>query len=356
MNIRYPFCNAITLAICLLNIPLSDQSAAVAASISIDNTAVTGELNDFTPDGFIRILEDFTVPDKPNRVLVVTVAGQMNKGLGIFGIKWGTQRFTEAVDFHRWGNTNIRAGIFYLLNPDPGTKDIVYNRDTVQGGWSFSAMALSNVRQEAPETDRDRDSVELPTIDEGDPNWDPLLHDPDFGLSNTVITVADNSLLIEALSRSGDNEALVLPAGPAPNFFLNEPDLVFDGTSYGATSVIPTAGAITRDWGVPAGNDTLNYSALVSAAFAPAESTDSADFDGDLDVDGADFLMWQRGFETNGDGDADGDGDSDIDDLTIWELQFGSTINPLGAASGVPEPTSWILGAIGLTVLGRQRR
>lgn len=55
----------------------------------------------------------------------------------------------------------------------------------------------------------------------------------------------------------------------------------------------------------------------------------SADFDEDMDVDGDDFLAWQRGFGTlapnamKSDGDADNDLDTDGDDLLVWEAQYG---------------------------------
>ena len=56
---------------------------------------------------------------------------------------------------------------------------------------------------------------------------------------------------------------------------------------------------------------------------------DSADFDADGDIDGRDFLLWQRGFgtvapnATKSDGDADNDLDVDGDDLAIWQNQYG---------------------------------
>ena len=54
----------------------------------------------------------------------------------------------------------------------------------------------------------------------------------------------------------------------------------------------------------------------------------NADFDEDNDVDGSDFLAWQRGFgQTTGavssEGDADGDNDVDSLDLATWQTQFG---------------------------------
>lgn len=51
-----------------------------------------------------------------------------------------------------------------------------------------------------------------------------------------------------------------------------------------------------------------------------------ADFDGDHDVDGNDFLIWQVGFgvgAAHAEGDADGDMDVDAVDLAIWEAEYG---------------------------------
>ena len=69
------------------------------------------------------------------------------------------------------------------------------------------------------------------------------------------------------------------------------------------------------------------------------QAAPSADFDTDGDVDGADFLAWQRGFGTQipnatlADGDADNDQDVDAADLGIWQGQFGSSALPLAASS-----------------------
>lgn len=75
----------------------------------------------------------------------------------------------------------------------------------------------------------------------------------------------------------------------------------------------------------------------------------NADFDGDGDVDGRDFLRWQRGYglggqTTNANGDANGDGIVNGADLAIWQGQYGS--GALAAAVAVPEPNSWLLLAV----------
>ncbi len=87
------------------------------------------------------------------------------------------------------------------------------------------------------------------------------------------------------------------------------------------------------------------------------EATGNANFDGDGDVDGADFLLWQRGVGiTNGatlaQGDANGDGAVNGADLVIWRSQYGQGGATVAAASAVPEPASgslaaaWVLGAL----------
>ncbi len=77
--------------------------------------------------------------------------------------------------------------------------------------------------------------------------------------------------------------------------------------------------------------------------------TPSADFNLDGEVDGVDFLTWQRGFgallgATHSQGDADGDGDIDQDDLTILETDYGLFTAALdNLAVAVPEPGTWAL-------------
>lgn len=66
----------------------------------------------------------------------------------------------------------------------------------------------------------------------------------------------------------------------------------------------------------------------------------SADFDGDGDVDGADFIKWQRGGSPN---------PLSSSDLSLWKQQFGSSA-ALGAGAAVPEPTSLVLATLPMLV------
>jgi hypothetical protein len=86
---------------------------------------------------------------------------------------------------------------------------------------------------------------------------------------------------------------------------------------------------------------------------------DNADFDGDGDIDGNDFLAWQVGFgiasgASLAQGDANDDGAVNHLDLAIWEIQYG-TVSTLATMAVVPEPAaSWSLLVAGILLL-RQR-
>jgi hypothetical protein len=80
---------------------------------------------------------------------------------------------------------------------------------------------------------------------------------------------------------------------------------------------------------------------------------ESADFDGDGDVDGRDFLIWQRGYSsvgtaTRATGDANGDGQVDAADLTVWQEQYGAVMS--SQALTVPEAHTWLL-CMGMAII-----
>jgi hypothetical protein len=93
--------------------------------------------------------------------------------------------------------------------------------------------------------------------------------------------------------------------------------------------------------------------------------TISADFDEDGDVDGRDFLAWQRGYgkllgATHAEGDADGDGDVDADDVLEFHNQYllpSLTANSL-TSRAIPEPgtLALLLGGCSLLLFHRGQR
>jgi hypothetical protein len=102
---------------------------------------------------------------------------------------------------------------------------------------------------------------------------------------------------------------------------------------------------------------TLGYD--VTYDISPVGAVEDADFDGDGDVDGDDFLTWQRGLGVGNDlstGDANDDNVVDGDDLAIWTAQFGPGAS-LAAVAQIPEPASAALLAVGgIAMIGARRR
>jgi hypothetical protein len=141
-------------------------------------------------------------------------------------------------------------------------------------------------------------------------------------------------------------------AGPTGGYVLK--DAIsgedFAGTSGEVVILDPTPLTVGRGMfnnGVTDWSDALIDEVRVSdTALTPEEFVflagavaEDADFDGDGDVDGQDFLTWQRGVGLPGtltSGDANDDGDVDGDDLAIWRQQFG----PGAPVSAIPEPAT----------------
>lgn len=73
-----------------------------------------------------------------------------------------------------------------------------------------------------------------------------------------------------------------------------------------------------------------------------------SDFDADGDIDGSDFLIWQRGVgltnsATRAQGDSDNDRDVDDADLVNWKTLFGASESS-AVVRNIPEPATGLLG------------
>lgn len=108
--------------------------------------------------------------------------------------------------------------------------------------------------------------------------------------------------------------------------------------------VTPVSAAIS--WNVTSPLDlAIAQDVGVPIVFIPSPG----DFDRDLDVDGGDFLVWQRG------GSPISLSQSDLDD---WESNFGAIPILTANSLPVPEPVTSLLLVLGLliTALGPTRR
>jgi hypothetical protein len=112
-------------------------------------------------------------------------------------------------------------------------------------------------------------------------------------------------------------------------------DLLDFGALTGSFSVMLPSLDAGLTWDV----STFDTSGVLSVV---ADIVENADFDGDGDVDGRDFLAWQRGESPN---------PGSAADLAIWQEQYGS-LDVLSTSVAVPEPSTALLTALfGLFVI-----
>ncbi|MCC7083963.1 MAG: dockerin type I repeat-containing protein [Pirellulales bacterium] len=199
-------------------------------------------------------------------------------------------------------------------------------------------------------------------------------YDLDFGVhAFTPATVSDNASHSETVSFSILDDhpnywspAQALEVDDDPN--THNPYVSVAGMGTGTTTftgdtlTVHLAGA--NEYTNP---DTLDFTRTTLAGIVieynsivpPAHQ---GDFNGDGNVDGADFVAWQTHFPTASgatlaDGDANGDGAVDGADFVIWQTNFPYTAPGPGSAP-VPEPNAValaLLSAFGLLFARRMR-
>lgn len=201
----------------------------------------------------------------------------------------------------------------------------------------------------------------------------------DFILPNVAITRGDSRGIYNA-AQEELFEDFASPAGTRWAFPNNNPEKTLAATNYAELTFEnwQTAFGGSTGGGPPATVGQLAVLHLVeqdiyldiqftawgagsgaggSFAYERAVITLSADFDRDGDVDGRDFLTWQRNFGLSevlqSEGDADFDGVVTGSDLEVWQESY---VGPLTAITAVPEPGSVILVGMLMVVISSRRR
>ncbi len=149
------------------------------------------------------------------------------------------------------------------------------------------------------------------------PAWDPtgnLLADFESFASMNAFPIAGSDLI-------GEGDATY------------QPDVDFNGVSRSGTNDV---GAYVYD-------SNGNPGWVITSAFKEFLELLDGDFDNDNDVDGADFLAWQR----------DGLNATDLD---AWEANFGTTGLPVTASTSVPEPSTGVIIFVCCGVCAMRRR
>lgn len=170
--------------------------------------------------------------------------------------------------------------------------------------------------------------------------------------SGTAITAATLDLDVSLFSFSGGSFPIVPVFGYAGDGFAEINDAAVTPNLLGASNPITQLGPITIDLSTnyiegllgisthlgllligdannhQAGFDNFTDTPVLNIAF---DFFTPGDFDQDGDVDGGDFLKWQRGESPNV---------LSSLDLADWQTNFGTTSGPAIAAAAVPEPSS----------------
>lgn len=183
---------------------------------------------------------------------------------------------------------------------------------------------------------------------------------PQFEIDPSLEDSTDTNLFVVKLELSESsfsdtatvwmNPELGLASDPVGGTVLTGENIEFSRVYIDAITA-GTAGLDPLELGV----DEFRFGTSFAEVTPIAALVDDTDFDGDGDIDGSDYLAWQRGFGTTGapgslhmQGDANDNGTIDGADLAIWETQFGTAPALGGGSSAVPEPSCLILAAIGL--------
>ncbi|MCA9231068.1 MAG: autotransporter-associated beta strand repeat-containing protein [Planctomycetales bacterium] len=229
---------------------------------------------------------------------------------------------------------------FTLFNSLSGTASIVNGAGTGSSGLIDlnGATQAWNVPDGAPVVDV---SVEVPMTNGG-------LTKAGAGTlalegANTYTgdtSVLDGSLII-GTPFLADSSDVYLTTGAEINLdFGGGPDVIDSLFIDGISQAAGIWGAVGS--GAQFTSPLITGSGLLQVAtFVPDPP---GNFDGDDDVDGFDFLMWQRGESPTPLGGSD---------LTDWEDYFGTPAPPLAGTRAVPEPSTWFLLLIGLLAVGR---
>ncbi len=134
------------------------------------------------------------------------------------------------------------------------------------------------------------------------------------------------------------------------HYGVSDPELSSSNPYAGGTWISAPSGVASRllidgSWDSWTYTPTFDFEAFAENPHAAQRPITPGDFEPDRDVDGADLLIWQRGFgirsgATLEQGDANGDGMVDEDDLNLWQASFSllaSTTVPFWA---VPVPST----------------
>jgi hypothetical protein len=290
----------------------------------------------------------------------------VTKSSGVYGGKIGAALGTAAFNFTggtlkvlEYNATNFGGNLGGLVQSGAtSVLDVTGNSTVVNGGYTLTDGTALVARQLTVNGDANLSSG-------GEYQWQlGALSTSNAGTDFGQITLTGN-LVLGGTSKLELDFSLLGANGPnSANTFwdANRSWKIIDATTNaGSTSFASLLNATFSNGTFTTSIGTGADLGDIFLTFTASSTAQPGDFDGDGDVDGADFVAWQTNFPkatgaTLAQGDADGDGDVDGADFVVWQTNFPFTPGP--GASPVPEPTAIVLGvcsAIGLLVLRRRK-
>ncbi len=281
------------------------------------------------------------------------LAPRLQRCVAIFAIAWGGG-FVEAATFAPiTGSLAIRAG-----SKPPQTTPAVIGSANLTDFDFPAAVASASLLTSIPNASRF--------------NYETTASSS----SNSATTVIPpsataNSSFEQPFTTAGQqwievNATVLSPADPGVSAFVT-----FGHTGQAPLVIIgDTAGGSTTRMGLYAAGaysikGNVNTQATVAPAHAGAVSgyvliAALGDFNGNLVVDAPDFTAWKAGFGsktgTFASGNLDGDMDTDGADFLLLQHQLGTHALAIAATTAVPEPTAVLLAACGLALISPARR
>ena len=238
---------------------------------------------------------------------------------------------------HRWNyHTDTFAGSTTALDDVQGNStDVTFKLINAVNAGTKSNIQLGG---SAPFDDVARDHVHIPNG--GDVEWE-------LGGLATDGTTYDLYVIAANIWNGSWTDVLVTHKGGTDLKQLTDGNfgssVLYTGGPLGLhghyeefLGLLPDANGVisgvVRDYNNGAGEKYFSGLQLISHPLV----IESADFDGDGDVDGADFLVWQRGNGTT----------YNASHLALWQSQLGSSGNGAATSKTVPEPSTAVLLAL----------
>ena len=288
------------------------------------------------------------------------------------GLLLALMALASAAEAYAAGSTLVRFDIVGTLNnisgihpPPAGTPSI---------GSSFSGSFVFDLQATNTNGSANYGTYQTPfptgviSLKVGDWEWKETGEAPVTILVGNDVVQSGGGFIVDSYHVGNSRVERAAPAEPLGEYTLFQWDLggassLFAGANLPRGAFALDAWRSNRwsisNWGSPPA-PLLELAGSVTS-FQAIAITDLADFNGDAVVDAGDLADWTAGFgnssaATLSDGDADGDRDVDGEDFFVWQRQLGQAPEFIAAGATVPEPSALALLSMMLLLRRRQRR